>query len=193
MVGVRVAERFQIVTGIHDANARSAESPFDTIDPGEFLKSVELWWIPADYERRRWDRARLQLWHQDTRDQVGAPSGQGVTFAVSRLINDSWLPFVLGGFSDGDASMFSAEVSAGIGRGFQMASFSARDVLGIGVSWGRPSDETLRDQYASELFFRLQLAQNLALTPSVQAVFHPAENPEEDSVIVFGLKGRLSI
>jgi carbohydrate-selective porin OprB len=68
-----------------------------------------------------------------------------------------------------------------------------RDLLGLGTNWGDPSDDDMRDQVSTELFYRFQFSQNLALTPSVQWLVDPAQNPEEDQVWVFGLRARLTL
>ena len=39
------------------------------------------------------------------------------------------------------------------------------DVAGIGVSFGKPADRLLRDQYTSEWFYRLRLTRFLASAP----------------------------
>ncbi len=80
-----------------------------------------------------------------------------------------------------------ATVSTGVGY-----YYNKRDLLGAGISWGRPSADGLRDQYTAELFYRLQLLQNFALTLDVQVVIYPALNPEEDTLFVLGLRGRLT-
>ena len=58
-----------------------------------------------------------------------------------------------------------------------------------------PSEETfgpdLRDQYTAELHYRLHLLPHLTITPDIQLVIHPALNPDEDQIWVFGLRARL--
>ena len=44
---------------------------------------------------------------------------------------------------------------------------------------------TLRDQFAIEAFYRLQVTPALRVTPSVQLLFDPALNPDENLVAVF--------
>jgi porin len=67
------------------------------------------------------------------------------------------------------------------------------DLLGFGLSWGTPFDNSLRDQYTAELFYRFQLAQNLAVTPDIQFLIDPANNPDHDFITVFGIRGRLAL
>jgi porin len=78
---------------------------------------------------------------------------------------------------------------AGVGRYFRRRT----DALGLGASWGSPSQPGLRDQYTLELFYPFQLAQNLAITPSVQLLIDPALNPDRSTLWVLGLRARLTL
>ncbi len=71
--------------------------------------------------------------------------------------------------------------------------FHKSDLLGLGFNWGDPSNDALRDQYTTELFYRFQFSQNLAFTPSAQLLIDPALNPDEDKIWVFGLRMRLAL
>jgi porin len=70
-------------------------------------------------------------------------------------------------------------------------------LLGFAFNWGRPNPTTfgsgLRDQYTFELFYRLQVAHELAITPDVQLLIHPALNQDVNVVWVFGLRMRLAL
>ena len=65
-----------------------------------------------------------------------------------------------------------------------------KDVAGVGVSWGKPSDGALRDQFTSEFFYRFQLTQFLAIPPDIQVVVDPASNPGTDVLGFFGVRLR---
>ena len=67
------------------------------------------------------------------------------------------------------------------------------DLIGFAVNWGDPADNALDDQYTGELFYRLQLAQNLAITPNVQLLIDPALNPDEDHIWIGGIRIRLTL
>ena len=189
---VHFGERFVALAGIHGANARTAENPFATIDEGEFYESVELRWLPSGFQQRRYDQVRIQVWHQDEREETGIPSDQGITFAASCLLNDFWMPFAFGGISNGLASTFKSDFVLGVGFGFKTLHRAARDVLGLSLGWGDPADDSSQQQYTSELFYRLQLVSNFAFTPSVQYIVNPANNPGETEAWVVGLRGRLT-
>ncbi len=67
-----------------------------------------------------------------------------------------------------------------------------RDLLGIGLAWGRPHASGLRDQYTMELFYRIQLLKGFALTPNIQLIVDPALNRSETLLSIFGVKARLA-
>jgi porin len=68
------------------------------------------------------------------------------------------------------------------------------DLFGLGVNRGDPpSSSGLKDQTTMETFYRLQLAQNIAITPSLQYITDPAMNPAEDSLTILGLRVRLTL
>lgn len=189
---VRLGKKWVALAGIHDANARTPDDPFDTIDEGEFFQSLEVRWLPTSWDRRQWDQVRVQVWHQDERTAAGVPSDQGFTFAVSHLIDDFWMPFVLGGVSDGKASIFEKDLIAGVGFGFNTVHRAARDVLGFAVGWGKPGSNSLQEQYTSEVFYRFPLVERVAITSSLQYIVNPSKNPDETEVWVFGLRARLT-
>lgn len=70
------------------------------------------------------------------------------------------------------------------------------DLIALGLSWGRPSEETfgpgLDNQYTAELYYRLHPSQNVTVTPDVQLLINPALTPDEDVIGIFGVRARLS-
>ncbi len=191
-VAYEFTPHFGVVAGIHDANAKTAGNPFDTIGKKEFYKSIEFRYWPTTPERRRWDVVRLQFWHQDALPEKGVPAGQGVTFLASRLYNDKWFPFFIAGHSDGNASLMKTDVTAGLGIAIDTKNRVASDVIGLGVSWGDPSNPALRDQITTEAFYRLTLVQNFVITPSVQWVKNPAATTAFDDVLTAGIRVRVT-
>ncbi|NOD95248.1 hypothetical protein GS636_20820 [Ruegeria sp. HKCCD4884] len=191
-VAYEFTPNFGVVAGIHDANAKTAGNPFDTIKEGEFYKSIEFRYWPTTRDRRRWDVVRLQLWHQDALVAKGVPESKGVTFLASRLYDDKWFPFFIAGHSDGNGSIMKTDVTAGLGIAFDTKHRAASDVLGIGVSWGDPSDPALREQITTEAFYRLTLVQNFVITPSIQWVKNPAATTALDDVLTASVRFRVT-
>jgi porin len=55
-----------------------------------------------------------------------------------------------------------------------------------------PFGTDARDQYTVEAYYRLQLAEHLAITPDIQLIKDPALNPDDDFVWIAGIRARLS-
>ena len=192
VAGYRVSEKWAVVGGVHDANAVSNDNPFDTIDQKEFFQTVEFHYYPTSFKRHRWDQLRVQFWHQDERKEAGVPSGKGVTFVASKLFADRYMPFVYGGYSDGDASQMEVDLGVGLGFAINTKNRAASDVLAIGVNWGSPTNPSYKDQYTTEVFYRFQLLKNIAFTPSVQYIKDPVASSTSDDYWVFGFRWRMT-
>ena len=69
-----------------------------------------------------------------------------------------------------------------------------------GVLWGRFAsvglgyhDKDLDDQYTAELFYRFQLLTILTDTPDLQFLMKPAEYPDQNMIVIAGLRVRISL
>jgi porin len=187
VAGAMPTDQLYVLAGVSDANGDPTRAGFDTFfEDSEYFTAAEVGYF-SSYEQRYYDNIHVTAWHVDERETAKTPEGWGVSASVSWLWGDRWLPFLRGGYSEGEAAPLQGAVSAGLG-----IRFSTHDVLGVGLGWGRPSDRTLNDEYVAELFYRLQLTQRLAITPDVQVIVDPPLNPDEDVIGVFGIRGRLS-
>ena len=153
----------------------------------EFYSTVELGWAPARSQRYT-NQAHVTLWHVDEREDAGIPSSKGVALGANWTYQEKWMTFFRAGWSDGAAPLMNATSTIGFMRRYQK-----RDLMGLGFNWGDPSNDDLRDQYSTELFYRLQFAQNLALTPSLQWLVDPALNTDKDQIWIFGLRMRVTL
>ncbi|GGH32435.1 Carbohydrate-selective porin, OprB family [Cribrihabitans marinus] len=190
-LGYELTPRLVAVAGIHDANAKTTGNPFDTIKQSEFLKSAEVRYYLTTPERARWDQVRLQLWHQDERVEASVPESYGANFVASKLMfGDRMMPFLFAGVSKGGAALFKKDVAIGTSFAFDTTASKARDVLGIGLAWGKPSNSSFQEQVTGELYYRFQLLDNIAITPSIQMIKNPIANPNETTVTVVGLRLR---
>ena len=95
--------------------------------------------------------------------------------------------FVRAGYSRGDAAQMRRFI--GIGMSFKP---KGRDTLGIATSWGSPPDKSLRNQITSEIFYQVQVTQNLTFTPSLQLIFKPSYTLETKWVAVPGFRTRFT-
>ena len=186
--GAMLSDNIYLVTGFADANGDATELGFETFfDEGEFFKHIEIGWTSSQ-ERIYLDNIHLTAWHSDSIDDANLPSSWGLAFSSAWFINDRWMPFLRGGYSEGESALLQGNVSAGVGRYFS----NSKNLLGFGLSWGQPTDDSLESQVTSEVFYRLQIAENWAITPDIQLLFNPALNPDEDMIAVFGIRSRLN-
>ncbi|MHC4132178.1 MAG: carbohydrate porin [Planctomycetota bacterium] len=63
------------------------------------------------------------------------------------------------------------------------------NLFGVGVSWDENST-TKKDEYALEVFYRVQATRLLQITPSILIVFDPAQSDKTEPVAVFGIRAR---
>ena len=187
-LGVFFRSKVYLAAGFSDANGSFTNAGLDTFfQEREYFKHLEIGWTPS-FERRFLDNVHLVLWHIDERQEADLPSSWGLNFSYARTLDDRLVPFVRMGWSDGSVAPLEATISSGVGM-----EFSQGDQLGFGLSWGRPADGGLRDQYTAEIFYRLQVTAAFAVTPDVQVVFDPIFNKAEDSIFVFTLRAGLPL
>ena len=55
-------------------------------------------------------------------------------------MNETWMPFLRGGYSDDGDSLLEKSLSGGIGYRLR----GNRDLLGVGLNWGEPISESGR-------------------------------------------------
>lgn len=178
---------FGIVTA-NDANSTISDIEFYEDGP-EFYTQAEFGWTPSR-DQRYFKNLHVTGWHTDPRDEAGVGESYGFTAAANWTSESKrWMPFARAGWSDGPSPLMNATATLGL-----MHHFPGRaDTAGIGANWGDPSDDSLREQLTGELFYRVQLAQNIALTPSVQLLIDPALNPEEDQIWIGGVRARVTL
>ena len=185
VLGHLIGDKFWVNVGANDANGVIDEVEF--FEGGsEFFTFLEAGWTPSRGQRYT-HQAHVTLWHVDEREDAGITQSEGLTIGANWTV-EKWMVFGRLGWSNGGAPLANTTATAGV-----TYRFLKRDLLGIGFNWSDPSNNNLRDQYSTELFYRFQFAQNLAFTPSLQWLVDPALNPVEDSLWVFGLRMRLTL
>jgi porin len=146
-------------------------------------------WSPTRSERYT-TNIHVTAWHVDDREKVGLESAEGFTVGANWTTSDQrWMLFARGGWADGDAAIYEESYTLGFMRKYRRNS----DLLGLAINWGQPPQDDLDAQSTGELFYRLQLSENLAITPNVQLLKDPALNDQDDAVWVTGLRLRLTL
>jgi porin len=186
--------------GVHDANADAEEFDFDVFDDGELFSILELGWnpglMPRIPGRPPMGDVHISLWHQDERDHDKVAEAWGFVVSAYQKMG-RFLPFVRYGYADSDsefglkdATPIEHMVNAGVAID---ALFRQQDDrLGIGFTWSRPIDDMLDDQEAIDLYYRIQLSPRIAVTPTLEFVFDPVRNTDEDNLTIWGIRTRFA-
>ncbi len=187
-----VTDRVWLGGQIHDANAVSGEFDWDTVEESEWLKAVEIGYTPS-MEQRNAKRVQFTYWEKDERTLAGVSKGSGWGVSAAYRINDKYFPFVRFGDSDGGGGV-AAE--SAISAGVEIAQ-TFDQTWTIGAGWAKPSRETfgpgLDNETVLETSYKFQLSQNFSVTPDLQVVFNPANDPSESSVWVVGMRFILNL
>lgn len=178
------------IAGISDGNADSS-NPFDGFDSfindNQYFKTAELGWT-ASQDRIYTDNVHLTYWHLDGGTKNSAKDSQGINFSASYFASAQIMPFIRGGTSEGDASLLSKSLVAGIGY-FGLG--APTNNLGFALNWGEVNEEAfgsgLKDQYIAEIYYNIALGKHFNITPDIQYIKNPALSGEDDSW-VFGIR-----
>jgi porin len=187
-----VTDQLWMGGGFYDANARSGDPGLDDFEWDELLKHVEFGYTPS-LDRRGTDRLQLTYWHKDAIAATGTRSGSGWLFSYSWMLDRYWIPFFRAGHSNGGAGVLAeSSLSGGVAR-----RLNHLDWITVGLGWNRPSDQThgssLDDEAVFEASYLWQLTANTSLLGDIQYIADPAQNPEEDSIWVAGIRLRVAL
>jgi porin len=180
-----------LLAGFNDANGRLTELGVYK-DGADFFKFSEVGWSPSR-EERYLKNIHLFAWHVDEREDDGLDDAYGIAIGANWTWDKKWMLFSKLGWSDADAAndpqIYKASYTVGAMHYFANRS----DLAGVAFNYGELATSGLDSQTTIEMFYRFQLAQNLAITPNIQFLQDPALNTQDDSVMVFGVRVRLSL
>jgi porin len=193
-LGGYLNDNFYVIAGFADSNSDPAKpgDGFDTFfNDREYFKHVELGWN-ATRETAFLNNVHLTLWQADKRVAAATPDGWGANISFSRSVNEHWMPFIRAGYAKDGGSLLEKSLTAG----FAYQAVSGANQLGFAYNWGVPNESSwgpdLDNQHTLEVFYRIQLWKEIAITPDIQYIMNPALNPDDDLLWVFGLRARLA-
>lgn len=184
-VGAAAEYKFTEVFYIHglamDSQGASNLPPNTTFD-GKYYEAVEVGAKPI-VDGLGKGNYRLTGWHDQ---QAGGGEGSGISVGFSQEIGEGWAPFGRWGYGDPEVSGIMQLASGGIAN---ISPFGRRgDMFGLGVSWGDPSDHTLRQEVFIETFYRLKITDSLEFSPDVELLLPPADRDAQSTVWIFGAR-----
>ncbi|SNS59775.1 carbohydrate porin [Tropicimonas sediminicola] len=182
--GAKLGEHVYVVGAVADANGDPTEPTVDVFDTGETFKSIEIGYT-AGSDRIYFDNIHLTFWQSDEAEDGSRAEDKGVTFSAAWFIDNTWMPFIRAGRSDGTAALYDRSLSTGLGWYRRNT-----DLAGIGLNWAQAKgfDDT---QFTTEAFYRFNISTDFQITPSIQYVSNPLLNPESDDLTIFGLRARI--
>lgn len=204
--GHMLGENFYVVGGIADANGKSDDifDGFDTAfgSDASYFTTLELGWT-ASQEQIYTDNFHVTFWDfgDDTRhsNSLAAEGGSGVNFSWSQFTSDQIMPFVRGGFSEGDVALYDKSISVGMGY-FGLG--KPTNNLGVALNWAEVNGDSFEagakaisgstEQWTAEIYYNMQFGDHFQVTPDIQYIKDPAFSTES-SAWVFGIRARVFI
>ncbi|MCP4884955.1 MAG: carbohydrate porin [Flavobacteriales bacterium] len=139
------------------------------------------------------ENVHVTFWHSDGSEVTASLPGWGISFSGTYYFENSLNPFIRGGFAKNDGTLLQKSLTAGLGYQPQ----SGGNLLGFAVGWGEPNETTfsegLDNQFTAELFYRLQISKHFVVAPDIQYLINPALNPDESSIFIWGIRGRINL
>ena len=161
---------------------------FECIDyfgEGDFFSAVEFG-LKRDIQGLGSGNYSFTLWHIDETELV--EEGYGFALSFDQELNQKLGIFTRYGYTEPQSTSIEHYLSGG---------FVIRnpwgiegDLFGVGISWDQASD-TKEDEFALEVFHRVQATRMTQVTPSILVIFDPAKSYKTEPVVVFGLRTRL--
>ena len=182
--GLRIGTNFYATASVADANADPASPDFDVFSDGNLFKSLELGYT-SDFDRIYFDNIHLTLWHSDASEDGTRAEDYGAAMSMAWLFDNTWMPFLRAGMSQGTAALYDKSVSAGVGYYGRNT-----DLAGLGLNWAQ-ANGLPGSQRSVEAFYRVSISPGLQITPSIQFIDNPLLNPGQSSIVLFGLRTRI--
>jgi len=183
--------------GVHNANADTEKAGFNSLfNEGELFKILEVGFDPGFMERQPerppFGDVHVSLWQQDERDDDNVDDGWGAVVSGSQQFG-RFLPFLRYGYSDSDNNgpgLLEHMVNGGVA--FDNIFGQSDDRIGVGLTWAEPASSGLDDQKAIDMFYRVQVTPQVAISPTLQVVIDPVRNPNEDEIFTLGIRTRFA-
>jgi hypothetical protein len=183
LVRWNVSEEVSVMLGVGDSSSDEPWGFWKTVDDGSWYELLEFD-FKLDLPGLGKGQYRVTPWH----NRLDGEQGWGVGMSFDQELGLPWLVgFFRFGAGDEDVTAFRTFVSGGIALEGPFG--RSGDYLAIGVAWSRPSPgEGVRDETILELIYRIRLTPTLELSPDLQLVFDPAQNPGDDLIVVPGIR-----
>lgn len=158
-----------------DANGKGEFLDFHSFFQGDTMTNVYVAWKPTicglgpgSYQ--------AAIYFVDATDSE--PYSRGIGINLEQSLGDDWAVFFK--YNESDKRQLLIRQSAAGGIMWTNPFGWGEDWLGLAAGWSEPTDQTLRDEYVLESFWRMQMTPALQFTPGVQLWFDPSMTPGND-------------
>jgi porin len=175
-----------VMFGVGDSSMDEAVLPWVTLDNDSWYQLLELGMGP-EIPVLGTGNYRLTPWH----NHLFGADGFGIALNIDQeLGRKDVIAVVRVGYGDADVTPVKTFVAGGVA--FEGPFGREDDLVAIGVAWSDPSPGSgFRAETLLELFYRVEIAKAISITPDLQLVFNPANNPADDLVVIPGIRLRL--
>ncbi len=179
----KASDELYVLAGIADSRSNEGEAPWKSARADSLYELVEVG-LTVDVNGLGEGIYRFLPWHAS---QTGTSGwGFGVSFD-QELGSDDLLGFFRFGVGDQDVTSVGTFVSGGLGYTGPFG--RTGDMIGVGVAWSDPaSGSGTREETALEVLYRIEITPHLELTPDLQVIFDPAQNPDTNTIWVAGIR-----
>jgi hypothetical protein len=186
----KLNDDWYVSTGFQDAQGKKTTAGFDTFF-GDFnlFGAGEVGFTPT-IEQLGKGTYRFTAWYRDAGKSDGKPHDAGFNLSIDQHLSVELTPFFRYGWAEGNVNNIEHMIDVGVGWEGKLLTRS--DVVAIAGSWGRPAESGLRDQYAAEVFYRLQVSPDNQLTLGYQLIVNPTFDLGNDLVGVFECRWRVN-
>lgn len=182
-----LGDKWFVIAGITDMESDPTDplNGFDSFFSDEHhFKSIELGHTSSK-DNIYTNNIHLTLWQADESLQQGSSAGQGAVFSASQMMG-KWLPFFRAGISEDAGTLAEKSVSTGFGY-YGLGGKS--NTFGAAINWADTG--TSDNQITMEAFYLIKPLPFFEITPDIQLIMNPTLNPDEDQILIFGLRSRL--
>lgn len=185
---INPSRTWYVLGGIQDANALSSEAGFSTIKEGQFFGALEVGWTPA-FAQLGAGAYRLTLWGNEEATLRDTPSGYGLGLSADQDLSPNWSVFGLASYRQGSGTPVRAVVSGGLVQ--RQVPGRPGDSWGTGLGVGFPTKNAPGQEWAWEIFYRLQVTPLFDISPDFQTIFQPGGRRDPQWAVGGGLRARL--
>ena len=191
-VKVNPNDLFYVLFSLGDLNATGDNLDFKSFfTKRDYFETVEFNFSPLAQKLGYGGNYHITLWHSDEIESEDIPSSKGFNINLSKQFQDKYGAFIRYGYSDGKFTEVQQLLSLGFGISGPLN--NPGDFFGIAFAWGQPVEDSLRSQFVVETLYRIQLTPIAQLTPDLQLIVNPTDNPNEDFLAVFGIRLIISL